>query len=113
MQPLAGHQKRHERVAGTGANYLPMQFRRARLAAVAVALVLMVPGLAAAAPIPCSDIPEAQRFIDGLRPGPNTRAAQQHLNAAKHARSKRRCSAELRKVDFYARRSAAADKRRR
>jgi hypothetical protein len=82
-----------------------------RLAIVGLALALMAPGLAVAAPIPCSDIPKAQRFLDGLQPGPNTRAAQRHLNAAKHAHSKRRCSAELRKVDFYARRSAAADKR--
>jgi hypothetical protein len=82
-----------------------------RAAALVMVLMMLSSGLAAAAPIPCSDIPKAQHFIDGLRPGPNTRAAQRHLDAAKHAKSNRQCSAELRKVDFYARRSAAADRR--
>jgi hypothetical protein len=63
-----------------------------------------------AAPIPCSDIPAAQHFVDGLRPGPNTREAQRHLDAAKRAKSEKDCDAELRQVDTYARRSAAADK---
>ena len=84
-----------------------------RLAAVAVTAALLSPGLAAAAPIPCSEIPKAQHFLASLRPGPNTRAAERHLEAAKRAKSPRQCSAELRKVDFYARRSAAADHRRR
>ena len=83
-----------------------------RVACLGLALLLLSPGLAAAAAIPCSDIPKAQRFLDGLRPGPNTRAAQRHLDAAKRAKSEHQCSAELRKVDYYARRSAAADKRR-
>jgi hypothetical protein len=82
-----------------------------RVVIVMLALLVLSPGLAAAAAIPCSDIPKAQHFVDGLRPGPNTRAAQRHLDAAKRARSARQCSAELRKVDFYARRSAAADRR--
>ncbi len=58
----------------------------------------------------CSQVPEAQRFVDGLHPGPNTSAAQKHLDAAKNAPNEARCSAELKRVDYYARRSAAADK---
>jgi hypothetical protein len=81
-----------------------------RLAITALAALLLASGIAAAAPIPCSDIPLAQRFVDKLRPGPNTRAAQRHLNRAKQAHSEAKCSAELSKVDYYARRSAAADK---
>ncbi len=84
-----------------------------RLTALAVAMMALWPGLAAAAAIPCSEIPKAQHFVHGLKPGPNTRAAQRHLDAAKRAKSPRQCSAELRKVDYYARRSAAADRRRR
>ncbi len=80
--------------------------------ALAAALLGLVPGLAAAKPIPCSDIPKAQAFIDKLQPGANTRAAQKHLDAAKRAKSERQCSAELRQVDRYARRSYAADKKR-
>lgn len=74
------------------------------------ALVFLAPAAAAAA-IPCSDIPKAQHFVEKLRPGPNTRAAQRHLDAAKHATSESQCSAELGQVDKYARRSDAADKR--
>jgi hypothetical protein len=81
-----------------------------RIVLAAVAALMLWPGLAAAAAIPCSDIPKAQHFLNGLRPGPNTRAAQRHLDAAKRAKSPRQCSAELRKVDDYARRSAAADR---
>ena len=76
----------------------------------AAALIALAPGLAAAAAIPCSEVPKAQHFVNGLRPGPNTRAAQRHLDAARHARSPHQCSAELRKVDYYARRSVAADR---
>ncbi|HXQ51913.1 MAG TPA: hypothetical protein VN802_12515 [Stellaceae bacterium] len=61
--------------------------------------------------ITCAQIPDAQRFVDGLRPGPNTREAQRHLDAAKSATSDRQCVAELRQVNVYARRSSAADKR--
>ena len=78
----------------------------------AALLAVLVPSVAAAA-IPCSDLPLAERFVQTLRPGPNTRAAQRHLEAARHASSPRQCSAELRQVDKYARRSAAADKHRR
>lgn len=74
------------------------------------AFVFLAPAAAQAA-IPCSDIPKAQHFIDNLRPGPNTRAAHRHLDAAKRATSESQCSAELSEVDKYARRSAAADKR--
>lgn len=79
-------------------------------------LLLILLGLGLASPafaadqFQCSQIPKAQQFINGLKPGPNTRAAQQHLDAAKAAHSDRQCVAELKKVDYYARRSAAADK---
>lgn len=78
----------------------------------AVLLTLLLPSLAVAAAIPCSDLPMAERFVQKLRPGPNTRAAERHLDAARAARSDAQCSAELRQVDRYARRSVAADKRR-
>ena len=73
--------------------------------------VFLLPGAATAAPIPCSDLPMAESFVQKLKPGPNTRAAHRHLEAAKHANSDKKCSAELRHVDKYARRSVAADKR--
>jgi hypothetical protein len=76
----------------------------------AALLAFLLPSVASAA-IPCSDLPQAERFVQTLRPGPNTRAAQRHLEAARHASSEKRCSAELQQVDKYARRSAAADKR--
>lgn len=89
-------------------------------ATIAAALLLAVPSLlpstsqAATPRITCSQIPDAQRFVDGLRPGPNTRAAQQHLDAAKQAAQagdERQCVSELGRVNTYATRSAAADKR--
>jgi len=85
-------------------------------ATIVAAFLLAIPTLAsAAAPrITCSQIPAAQRFVEGLRPGPNTRAAQQHLDAAKRAadaRDERQCVTELGRVNYYATRSAAADKR--
>jgi hypothetical protein len=78
---------------------------------VAAAALVLPLSIAAAAPIPCSDIPMAQNFLNKLKPGPNTRAAQHHLDLAKQAKSESQCSAELAEVDKYARRSAAADKR--
>lgn len=75
-------------------------------------LAFLVPSLAVAAAIPCSDLPMAESFVQKLRPGPNTRAAERHLEAAKAATSDAQCSAELREVDRYARRSVAADKQR-
>jgi hypothetical protein len=89
-------------------------------ATIAAAFLLAAPSLApslaqAATPqITCSQIPEAQRFVEGLKPGPNTRAAQQHLDAAKRAadaHNDRQCVSELGRVNEYATRSAAADKR--
>jgi len=89
-------------------------------ATIAAAFLLAAPTFAhaqaqAGAPrITCSQIPEAQRFVQGLRPGPNTRAAQQHLDAAKHAADSgndRQCVSELTRVNDYATRSANADKR--
>lgn len=77
--------------------------------AAAAALFLVTPALAADR-IECAQIPHAQSFIDGLKPGPNTSAAQRHLDAAKQAKSDKDCVAELGKVNYYAKRSAAADK---
>lgn len=83
----------------------------------AAALLLALPNLAhaqaATSHITCSQIPDAQRFLDGLKPGPNTNAARQHLDAAKHAAdggNDRQCVSELSRVNYYATRSAAADK---
>src|SRR5579862_4344989 len=59
----------------------------------------------------CSQIPHAQAFLSKLKPGPNTAAAQHHLDAAKKAHTDKQCVAELKKVDYYARRSAAADQK--
>ena len=73
-------------------------------------LAVLLPGIAGAA-IPCSDLPMADQFVQKLQPGPNTRSAQRHLEAAKTARTQRQCSAELRLVDTYAKRSVAADRR--
>ncbi|HVA14251.1 MAG TPA: hypothetical protein VNF99_13440 [Stellaceae bacterium] len=82
--------------------------------AIAALLVLASPVLAQAATrISCAQLPDAQRFVDRLHPGPNTSAAQQHLDAAKRARDSGdtgHCVAELSKVNYYARRSAAADR---
>jgi hypothetical protein len=75
-----------------------------------VASLFAAPALAAEK-VECSQIPHAQSFVDGLKPGPNTTAAQRHLDAAKNAKSDRQCVAELGKVNYYAKRSAAADKR--
>jgi hypothetical protein len=89
-------------------------------ATIAAAFLLAAPtfvyaqGQAGAPRITCSQIPQAQRFIEGLKPGPNTRAAQQHLDAAKHAADSgndRECVSELTRVNDYATRSANADKR--
>jgi hypothetical protein len=84
--------------------------------AIAAALLFASPVLAQAATshITCSQIPDAQHFVDGLKPGPNTSAAQQHLDAAKSASqagNDKQCVAELSRVNYYAGRSAAADKR--
>jgi hypothetical protein len=73
--------------------------------------VLLSPGIAVAA-VSCADLPKAERYVrQKLRPGPNTRQAERHLEAARRAHSARQCSAELQKVDYYAKRSVAADQR--
>jgi hypothetical protein len=81
------------------------------LVATAVAVLCLGSALPAAAAISCSDIPAAQKFVDGLKPGPNTRQAQAHLNKAKSASSDSQCVAELGQVNKYASASAAADKK--
>ena len=81
------------------------------LVATAAAVLCLGSALPAAAAITCADIPAAQSFVDGLKPGPNTRAAQAHLDKAKSAGSDSQCVAELKEVNKYAGPSAAADKR--
>ncbi len=87
---------------------------------IAAALLFACPALApsfaqaATSQINCSQVPDAQHFVDGLKPGPNTTAAQQHLDAAQaasQAGDNKRCVSELSRVNYYAQRSAAADKR--
>jgi hypothetical protein len=75
-----------------------------------IALLMATPAFAASK-ITCSQIPAAQRFVSGLRPGPNTRAAQRYLDEAKHAKSDRQCVLDLGRVNYYAKRSAEADRR--
>lgn len=61
--------------------------------------------------ITCAQLPKAAEFVNTkLQPGPNTDAAKRHLEAAQHATSDQQCVAELRKVDYYAKRSMAADR---
>jgi hypothetical protein len=82
-----------------------------RLLPLAVLVLLAIPGLAGAAGIPCSDLPQAEKFVhEKLRPGPNTIEAERHLELARKAKSERECSDELTAVDAYARRSLAADR---
>jgi hypothetical protein len=76
-----------------------------------LAFALLAPAFSVSAAITCAEVPEAQGFVDTLKPGPNTSAAQRHLDAAKSAGSEKQCVAELRQVDKYAKRSAAADRR--
>ena len=82
-----------------------------RVAFFLVAAVLLATPALAADKIECSQIPDAQAFVDKLKPGPNTKAAQAHLDAAKAAKSDQECVTELGKVNYYAKRSAAADAR--
>jgi hypothetical protein len=81
------------------------------LVATAAAFLCLAPVFPAAAAITCADLPSAQSFVDGLKPGPNTTKAQAHLDMAKSAGSDSQCVAELGQVNKYAARSAAADKR--
>ena len=87
-----------------------------------VPLLLLAPALAFAQsqsqppakpqPITCADLPKAASFVDAkLKPGPNTDKAKQHLAAAKSAKSDGQCAAELKQVDYYAKRSLAADRK--
>jgi hypothetical protein len=83
-----------------------------KLHALALSLAIaLTPGLALAA-VSCRELPKAERYVHTkLKPGPNTQAALRHLAAAKHARTAEQCSMELARVDYYARRSRAADRR--
>ncbi|MGH6996296.1 MAG: hypothetical protein ACREES_11400 [Stellaceae bacterium] len=85
---------------------------RLAFAALAAGLIL-APALAhAQSQISCAQLPKAAEFVNTkLQPGPNTDAAKRHLEAAQHATSDQQCVAELRKVDYYAKRSMAADRR--
>jgi len=82
---------------------------RWEIAAVALLLAL-APAAARAELLLCSEIPAAQRYVEGLPPGPDAAKAHEHLDAAKHAASDQECDKELRQVDLYARR-AAGEKR--
>ena len=82
-----------------------------RVAYFLVAAVFLASPAFAANKIECSQVPDAQAFLDKLKPGPNTKAAQAHLDAAKNAKSDQECVTELGKVNYYAKRSAAADAR--
>jgi hypothetical protein len=82
---------------------------RVLVAMLAVGLAV-APGLARAQ-ITCAQLPKAAAFVNTkLKPGPNTDAAKRHLVAAEHATSNAQCVAELRQVDYYAKRSMAADR---
>jgi hypothetical protein len=82
---------------------------RHALFAVLAALVL-APAAAGAAGIPCSDLPQAEKYVhEKLKPGPNTSEAERHLELARKAKTERECSDELAAVDAFARRSLAAD----
>ncbi|HZB93664.1 MAG TPA: hypothetical protein VE397_19600 [Stellaceae bacterium] len=74
-------------------------------------VALCLPAAAEAAPIPCSDIPAAQQYVDRLKPGPDRTEAQRHLDLAKEAHSNAACDKELRQVDKYARAARAAENR--
>jgi hypothetical protein len=75
-----------------------------------VAALAAVPVSVRAAGIPCSDLPQAEKFVhEKLKPGPNTTEAEKHLELARQAKTERDCSDELTAVDAYARRSLAAD----
>jgi hypothetical protein len=77
-----------------------------------LALLFLLPPTAARAKLlPCSEIPAAQSFVDGLKSSPDKREAQLHLDRAKKATSDAACDKELRQVDKYARRANAAEKR--
>ncbi len=82
-----------------------------RVVLAALLAVLFATPALAAGQITCSQIPDAQRFIAGLKPGPNTREAQRHLEAARKAKSDKDCVNELGRVNYYAKRSLAADER--
>jgi hypothetical protein len=82
-----------------------------RLGIVPVALLLaLAPAAARAELLRCSEIPAAQRYVEGLQPGPDKAKAQEHLDAAKHAASDQECDKELRQVDLYARRAAGKNR---
>jgi hypothetical protein len=82
-----------------------------RVLVATAAFLCLTSGLPAAAAITCADLPKAESFVDGLKPGPNTNKAQAHLAKARSAGSESQCVAELNQVNKYATRSAEADKR--
>jgi colicin import membrane protein len=66
-------------------------------------------GAAGAATIPCADLPKAEAYVAGLKPGADKSAAEQHIAAAKAAGTdEAACSAELAQVDKFARRATPA-----
>ena len=77
---------------------------------VILAAFLLAPPALAASNISCSDIPRAESFLHKLKPGPNTKAAWDHLRAAKQAKNDKECVNELGAVNYYAKKSMAADR---
>ncbi|HUK57584.1 MAG TPA: hypothetical protein VLV50_00025 [Stellaceae bacterium] len=76
-----------------------------------IAALALLPASVRAAGIPCSDLPQAEKFVhEKLKPGPNTTEAERHLELAKSAKTELDCSNELSAVDAFARRSLAADR---
>ncbi|MGH6988441.1 MAG: hypothetical protein ACREE3_00995 [Stellaceae bacterium] len=80
------------------------------IAAILAAFLIAPPALAANQ-IRCSDIPRAEAFLKKLQPGPNTRRAWDHLREAKRAHNNHRCVEQLGAVNYFAKRSLAADRR--
>ena len=75
------------------------------------AALVVVAGGAAAEPMACAGIAQAEHFLQGMRSGPEARAARRYLAEAKRARTEAACAAALRQVDIHTSRAEAADRR--
>jgi hypothetical protein len=75
-----------------------------------VALLVGASPALAASEITCAQVPKAEAFLHKLKPGPNTEAAWRHLAAAKRANTDRACVEQLGAVNYFAKRSLAADR---
>jgi hypothetical protein len=74
--------------------------------AAAAALFVAAPAFANCS----SDIARVERSVEGLRSGPNTRAALRELDRARASRSESVCRSHVRQAATYADRSARADR---